>query len=109
MCQTTVTGWRILGALIKQARESAGYSLRDFSALIESVVGVPIGASTLSTLERGGSSSSWNTIAAIAATEIVKSPDGHPYDTRELFMIACEKLNPQTGKIIDGADCQKQI
>lgn len=96
----TKRGRKQLGQLVKQAREKLGWSQRHVSDLtrqISPMYGVSDGA--ISTLESGAKEPKHNTVVAIAAVGFVINPlTGQPFTEDELFDIAAERLDPQTGK-----------
>jgi transcriptional regulator with XRE-family HTH domain len=92
----TRQGRLVLGNLVRSAREKEGLTLVEFIDLVWDLTGERIGShTTISEIERGNRNPNWNTLAAIAATGIVKKSDGEPYRTHELFYIACEEQQPE--------------
>lgn len=96
----TKRGRKQLGQLVKQAREKLGWSQRHVSDLtrqISPMYGVSDGA--ISTLESGAKEPKHNTVVAIAAVGFVINPvTDQPFTEDELFDIAAERLDPETGK-----------
>jgi hypothetical protein len=101
----TGNGVRLLGRLIREARESQDpkltiHQLRDW--LIQTSVQASYG--TLQGLERPreGYEPSWQLINAIARLGFVKNPvTDRPWTTTELMLIACEWIDPRSGKLIN--------
>ena len=95
----TENGRRVLGQLIRSCREQKGWSLDDLVFQIRVATGHKISKTTISNLERGSSSPSWDTLALLASAEYI-----HLYSSAELIDahamidIACEAVDPTTGK-----------
>lgn len=97
--EVTDKGRKALGDLIQQARNEAELSLIEFSLLIQKVAsGAKISAQALNDIENANIKNiSAKSLSVIARTEIVKKPSGEPYRMDELYLIACELIDPTTG------------
>lgn len=85
----TKAGLLQLGELIKRSREEKGLTLRSLADYIEENTGHEVGYSSLGRVERGEGSTTWNTLAIIAAAGFILHEDGTPYTVEELSAIAC--------------------
>lgn len=97
----TKRGIEILGEVVKQARKKRGWSIRDIERLTEEVSKGyhRVSDDMMSYLERGVRIPAHNTVVAIAALKFVINPvTGEPFTEDELFDIAAEYLNPETGR-----------
>jgi hypothetical protein len=97
----TGNGVRLLGKVIREARESRNPKLT-LQQLQDWLLkcGVKVSYGTLQGLERPreGYEPSWQLINAIALLAFVKNPaTANPFTTTELMLIACEWIDPLTG------------
>lgn len=104
----TKRGLKILGKLVKQAREAQGWSQRSLGELIEKKHQgrYSVTHATVSKLESGiYDNPRHNTIVAIASLRFVSNPlTGQPFTEDELSDIAAERLDPKTGKYKLGSE-----
>lgn len=108
--RVTDAGKKKLGALVRKAREANDWTqdellekLRDIAKAVSDENAWS--RSTLSNLENGNHSPRWNTLADVAALEFIVHPKtGKPLNEAELFWIACERMNPETGEVIEQKD-----
>ncbi len=99
MCITTEAGKKILGTIAKSAREDMGWSLRDVARELTERTGFKISPGAISDLEGGDREPQWNTLAKLVTLGYIKNPrTGDPYQVSDLFKIACEALDPETGE-----------
>jgi transcriptional regulator with XRE-family HTH domain len=80
-----------------------GISLDDLSEYIRTKTGgYFVAKQTLSRLENGSTEPKWNTIAILAASQLLRHPvTGVPYKPEDYFAIACERLDILTGEAIE--------
>ena len=86
----TKAGLLQLGELIKRSREEKGLTLRSLADYIEENTGHEVGYSSLGRVERGEGSTTWNTLAIIAAAGFILHEDGRDFTVEELSAIASE-------------------
>ncbi len=88
-----------LGAYLRSTRLEMGMSQDDLLEAIKSVVGTTLSKPALSALERGNSKPGWDTLSTIAESGLFINPKtGNPWTTSDLFEIACESIDPDTGE-----------
>ena len=100
----TRQGLQNLGEFVRLSRRSLGrrygkergFSQRDLEDFIKQKTGHELHNTTLSGLERAINEPTWNTIAILAAAEILLKSDGTPYSVEELSDIICEEITPPT-------------
>lgn len=86
----TDEGRKLLGSLMKAAREELGMSIDSILVYIAKATNHSLSKSAISDLENGKTEPKWNTLAIISAAGYVKNPEtGEPYSTSELFRLAC--------------------
>lgn len=90
----TDNGKRILGSYLKRCRELRGWSLDQLIKRVEEVTGHRLGKSTISSLERGHTQPTWDTLSLLADVGYARLPNGHPLSVYQMFDIACELLSP---------------
>jgi hypothetical protein len=102
----THQGCIALGELVRRDRTLRFGSLEKLQQRLAEL-GVEVSESTLQRLERPqlGKQPSWEVVNAIAWLGFVRNPlTGRSFTTTELMLIACEWIDPQTGKLIHQGD-----
>jgi transcriptional regulator with XRE-family HTH domain len=91
----TDTGKQRLGALLKACREQRDWSIDDVIREIHAATGYKPAKSTISNLERGHSTPTWDTLALIAAIRYVYLPGvNFPLTAHAMLDIASETIDP---------------
>lgn len=97
----TNRGIKILGAVVKRAREERGWTVRDIEKLTGELYEgrYTISRGTMSDFERGIRIPAHNTVVVLAKLKFVINPvTGKPFTEDELSDIAAEVLDPETGR-----------
>lgn len=97
----TNRGIKILGTVVKKAREERGWTVRDIEKLTGELYQgrYTISRGTMSDLERGIRIPAHNTVVVLAKLKFVLHPvTNQPFTEDELSDIAAEVLDPQTGR-----------
>lgn len=106
VCTTTENGKKLLGRIAREAREAKGWSLRDVARILKEDYGLSLSIGAISDLEVGMREPQWNTLARLVALEYIINPHTEqPYSISDLFKIACEALDPETGLERETAQC----
>lgn len=105
VCTTTEAGIKALGRIAKEARRIRGWSMQDVVEELKEY-GLNLTTSAISDLENGKREPQWNTLARLVALEYIVNPHTQsPYSISDLFKIACEALDPETGLERETARC----
>lgn len=95
----TREGLKLLGRFLRVVRGDR--SLDEFSKLIEARTGHRLSPAALSSLERGHGNPRLNTFLILAGSELLRNPDDDQvYAVEDLFLVACERLDPWTGEMV---------
>lgn len=111
----TEYGKRLLGAILKECRDSQGWSLDDLVARIKEVTGHKLSKTTLNNLERGYTTPTWDTLALLSEVGYVFADPASrkkPLTAHDMFDIASEqstlpKQASRIKKIRQGLDFPK--
>jgi transcriptional regulator with XRE-family HTH domain len=91
----TREGLARLGELMRSCRLAREYSLDQLVDSIESITGHRISKNTISALERGNNSPTWDTLALLASAEYLTWPGTDELLTSmDMIAIACEAVIP---------------
>ena len=96
----TLRGIKILGVVVKKAREERGWTVRDIERLTDEISNgdYKISRDTMSDFERGIRIPAHNTVVVLAKLKFAINPvTGKPFTEDELSDIAAEVLDPETG------------
>lgn len=105
VCTTTEAGIKALGRVAKEARKLKQWSMQDVVDELAKY-GLHLTTSAISDLENGKREPQWNTLARLVALEYIRNPQtNHPYSISDLFKIACEVLDPETGLEREHSNC----
>lgn len=97
----TLRGIKLLGIVVKKAREQRGWTVRDMERLTDEISQGyhKVSRDTMSDFERGVRIPAHNTVVVLAKLKFVLHPmTGQPFTEDELSDIAAEVLDPQTGR-----------
>lgn len=86
----TKKGLGRLGYLIRQTRQDMGWSLDKLASAVFTATGEQIAKKTIGNIENNVGFPQYNSLAAIAALRLIKSPTGRPLDHHDFIDIASE-------------------
>ena len=101
----TDEGVDLLGRYLKETRETLGFDkLSQFLDRVQALTGHRLHYKSVQSLELGNclitaGHPRWNLLAILAATGFY-GVHGELYEAQDLFLVACERLDPWTGEMV---------